>query len=144
WDPAALAGEVERTFEICHGCRLCFKYCDAFPTLFSLIDDQHDGDVRRINASETGRVMRECFQCKLCEVQCPYTRREHHEFQLDFPALVHRWTAQRARTQGVSRRDRFLGDPDRAAKLARASLGAANAANRRQPSRWCMEKALGI
>jgi hypothetical protein len=24
WDPAALAKEVERTFEICHGCRMLF------------------------------------------------------------------------------------------------------------------------
>src|SRR5438552_1174015 len=144
WDPAALAGEVERTFEICHGCRLCFKYCDAFPTLFSLFDDRHDGDVRAITAPETAGGMRQCFQCKLCEVQCPYTRREGHEFQLDFPALVHRWTAQEVRATGLTRRDRFLGDPDRAGRLARASLGVANAANRSKAQRWCMEKALGI
>ena len=31
-----------------------------------------------------------CFQCKLCEVQCPYTPRDKHPFQLDFPELVHR------------------------------------------------------
>ena len=36
-----------------------------------------------------------CFQCKLCEVQCPYTPRDQHEFQLDFPKLVHRYKAQR-------------------------------------------------
>ena len=38
WDAAALNKEIQRTFEICHGCRLCFKYCDSFPTLFSLLD----------------------------------------------------------------------------------------------------------
>jgi Fe-S oxidoreductase len=144
WDPDGLRREVERTFEICHGCRLCFKYCDAFPTLFSLIDERHDGDVRRIAPAETAAVMEQCFQCKLCEVQCPYTRREHHEFQLDFPALVHRWKAQRTRAEGLGRRDRFLADPDRAARAARASRGLANAANRVRAHRWLMEKALGI
>src|SRR5262245_10353905 len=83
WDAAALQQEVQRTFEICHGCRLCFKFCDAFPTLFDLLDRKHDGDVRQIDAPETAAVMDACFQCKLCEVQCPYTRREKHAFQLD-------------------------------------------------------------
>ena len=36
WDRAALEGEVRRAFEICHGCRMCFKYCDSFPRLFTL------------------------------------------------------------------------------------------------------------
>jgi glycerol-3-phosphate dehydrogenase subunit C len=144
WDASALAKEVERTFEICHGCRLCFKYCDAFPTLFSLIDEQHEGDVRRLTGAETDRVMDLCFQCKLCEVQCPYTRREHHEFQLDFPALVHRHTAQQAARAGLTFRDRVLGNPDRTGRLARASLGLANLANRLRLPRWFLEKVLGI
>jgi len=144
WDPAALAKEVERTFEICHGCRLCFKYCDAFPTLFSLIDDRHDGDVRKITAPETAAVMDHCFQCKLCEVQCPYTRRERHEFQLDFPALVHRYGAQRAKRDGLGLRDRVLGNPDGTGRAARASLGLANLGNRVRLHRWFLEKVLGI
>jgi Fe-S oxidoreductase len=144
WDEAALAGEVRRAFEICHGCRLCFKYCDAFPTLFSFIDERHEGDVGRLAPEETQRVMDLCFQCKLCEVQCPYTPRDKHEFQLDFPRLVHRWDAVRLRKHGRSLRDRMLGDPDGAARMARASLGLANAANRSRPLRVLMEKAVGI
>ena len=46
WDKDALQKELIRAFELCHGCRMCFKYCDSFPDLFSLIDDQYDGDVR--------------------------------------------------------------------------------------------------
>src|SRR5690606_33201356 len=88
WDRPALAQEVTRAFEICHGCRMCFKYCDAFPSLFELIDKRHDGDVTKITPAETAGVMDACFQCKLCEVQCPYTPRDGHEFQLDFPKLV--------------------------------------------------------
>jgi Fe-S oxidoreductase len=144
WDEAKLGAEVTRVFEVCHGCRMCFKYCDSFPDLFRYIDDRHDGDVRKLTAEETATVMDGCFQCKLCEVQCPYTPRDGHEFQLDFPRLVHRWKAVRARKQGIRLRDRVLGDPDRTARLARASLGLANVANRNSLHRWFLEKLLGI
>ena len=146
WDGGALAKEIERTFEICHGCRMCFKYCDSFPSLFSFIDDRHDGDVRKITEAETAQVMDECFQCKLCEVQCPYTVRDEHEYLLDFPKLVHRYKAQRTKERGkVTLRDKVLGDPDRTAKAARASLGAANTLNSRSKiHRQFLEKTLGI
>lgn len=144
WEADALEKEIERMFEVCHGCRMCFKYCDSFPDLFKAIDDSHDGDVREVTPAETEQVMDGCFQCKLCEVQCPYTPRDGHEFQLDFPKLVHRYKAQRYLKRGASLRDRTLSDPDRAAKLARASLGAANAANRNGVHRWFLEKVLEI
>ncbi|HYR83825.1 MAG TPA: heterodisulfide reductase-related iron-sulfur binding cluster [Terriglobia bacterium] len=144
WDADALDKEIRRTFEICHGCRLCFKYCDSFPTLFSLLDEKHNGDVRHITASETGKIMDACFQCKLCEVQCPYTERDKHEFRLDFPRLVHRFKAQRTKRDGLRLRDRVLGNPDRAGLLARSSLGFANLANRVRLHRIFLEKVLGI
>ena len=145
WDPAALNAEIERTFEICHGCRMCFKYCDSFPSLFSFIDDRHDGDVRKITDVETAQVMDECFQCKLCEVQCPYTVRESHEFQLDFPKLVHRYKAQRYKVEGPSVRDRILGDPDRLARFSRVASGLVNSLNSRsQTHRFFLDKVLGI
>ncbi|MDE0927379.1 MAG: heterodisulfide reductase-related iron-sulfur binding cluster [Acidimicrobiales bacterium] len=145
WDADALQQEIDRTFEICHGCRMCFKYCDSFPSLFSFIDDQHDGDVRKITEPQTALVMDQCFQCKLCEVQCPYTVRDSHEFQLDFPKLVHRYKAQRHREEGSSLRDRLLSDPDRTAKLARASGGLANKLNQRSNlHRKFLDKVLGI
>ncbi len=144
WDPEALNGEVERTFEICHGCRMCFKYCDSFPILFSLLDEKYDGAVRRVTATDTEAIMDACFQCKLCEVQCPYTEREGHEFKLDFPKLVHRYKAQRARRRGLKLREKVLGDPDRAGKLARLTPAIANAANRTRIHRLFMEKVIGI
>jgi Fe-S oxidoreductase len=143
WDEGALAREITRVFEVCHGCRMCFKYCDAFPALFDRVDAS-GGDVRAVDAGETARIMERCFQCKLCEVQCPYTPRDGHEFQLDFPKLVHRFRAVSARTGRRRLRDRMLGDPDAVARAARASRGLANAVNRLRPARWCMEKALGI
>jgi glycerol-3-phosphate dehydrogenase subunit C len=144
WDANALGKEIERTFEICHGCRLCFKYCDSFPTLFSLLDKNYDGDVRQVTAAETGTIMDSCFQCKLCEVQCPYTERDGHEFRLDFPKLAHRYKAQRARVRGLTLRDKILEDPDRAGAMARASLGLANSANKVRLHRVFLEKVLGI
>jgi glycerol-3-phosphate dehydrogenase subunit C len=144
WEESALAGEVERVFDICHGCRMCFKYCDSFPSMFDLADTNHDGDARALSTEETERVMDGCFQCKLCEVQCPYTPRDGHAFQLDFPKLVHRYKAVRARRRGIPWRERVLGDPDGAGRAARASFGLANALARVPVHRWFLEKVLGI
>ncbi|MBL8514526.1 MAG: Fe-S oxidoreductase, partial [Betaproteobacteria bacterium] len=35
---SALA-EMERVFDICHGCRRCVSLCNAFPVLFDLVDE---------------------------------------------------------------------------------------------------------
>src|SRR5262245_1946826 len=42
WDPAHLRGEVDRIFDICWSCRLCFKFCGSFPTLFDFIDQKSE------------------------------------------------------------------------------------------------------
>ncbi|MDH3655063.1 MAG: heterodisulfide reductase-related iron-sulfur binding cluster [Myxococcales bacterium] len=146
WNEDALEKEIERVFEVCHGCRMCFKYCDSFPTLFSAIDERHDGDVRKLTPLDTKRVMDACFQCKLCEVQCPYTPRDGHEFKVDFPKLVHRYDAIRHRKheQPHKLRLKLLEDPDRASAMARASFGVANVMNRVAIHRWFMEKLVGI
>ncbi len=144
WEVAALEAEVRRAFEICHGCRMCFKYCDSFPRLFTLLDQKYEGDVHRLEAGDVAHVFDACFQCKLCEVQCPYTPRDGHEFQLDFPALVHRYRGVQQKGKPRTLRQRVLNDPDGAARLARLSLGMANAANRSRPLRVLMEKTVGI
>jgi glycerol-3-phosphate dehydrogenase subunit C len=144
WDAGLLRQEIDRVFEVCHGCRMCFKYCDSFPKLFDLVDNHHAGKVKDLTEADVGGVMDACFQCKLCEVQCPYTPRDKHEFQLDFPKLVHRFKAVRHKRQGPSLRERVLGDPDGAAKLARSSLGLANALSRNAAHRWFMERVLGV
>ncbi len=144
WDPEALQKEITRAFEICHGCRMCFKYCDSFPALFGFLDKNHEGDVHKITPAETERIMDACFQCKLCEVQCPYTPRDGHEYQLDFPKLVHRFKAQQVKKKGVPLRTRVLADPDGSARMARLSLGTANVMNRVKLHRVFMEATLGI
>ena len=144
WDPLLLDAEIQRAFEICHGCRMCFKYCDSFPTLFDLLDNHYDGDVRRLEARDKARIADGCFQCKLCEVQCPYTPRDGHEYQLDFPKLIHRFQAVRRKEEPSRLRDRLLADPDLAGRMARMSFGLANAMNKVAVHRWFMEKLLGI
>lgn len=144
WDEGLLNEEVNRAFEICNGCRMCFKYCDSFPTLFDYLDDKYEGDVRALTTPEKDEVIDDCFQCKLCEVQCPYTPREGHEFALDFPKLVHRYQAIRYKKKGGTLRDKLLGNPDLAGTLARASFGMANIMNRVSLHRWFMDKFLGI
>ncbi len=37
--------ELERIFDICHGCRRCVSLCQAFPTLFDLVDESGTGEV---------------------------------------------------------------------------------------------------
>ena len=144
WNQEALDKEIERTFEICHGCRMCFKYCDSFPNLFNLLDNKYDGEVKKIKPEDTIQIMDACFQCKLCEVQCPYTIRDGHEFKMDFPKLVHRHKAIRSKDKPRTLRDKILGNPDKSAGMARASFGLANLMNRLSIPRWFMEKIIGI
>src|SRR5256884_4873385 len=45
YDVEALERELERVFDICHGCRRCFSLCNAFPTLFEAVDASAHGEV---------------------------------------------------------------------------------------------------
>ena len=142
WDKDALQMEVDRAFDLCNGCRMCFKFCQSFPTLFEAVDQV--GDVRKLPKLTVVRIIDECFQCKLCYTQCPYTESEGHEFQLDFPRLIMRANAVRRRDTGVPMRERMLADPDTLGRVGTLLPMIANAANRIHPHRVLMEKALGI
>lgn len=98
YDRDDLHAELDRVFDLCHGCRLCFNLCTSFPTLFDFID-QRDGDVAALTTAERDQVVDECFQCKICYVKCPYV--PPHEWALDYPRLMMRVHANRKR-QGVS------------------------------------------
>jgi Fe-S oxidoreductase len=96
-DEADVRGELTRVYDLCHGCRLCFKFCTSFPSLFEMIDRHDDQDAGRLTPAEQDRVVDECFQCKLCYVNCPYIP-ELHEWALDFPRLMLRTEAMRYAT----------------------------------------------
>jgi glycerol-3-phosphate dehydrogenase subunit C len=142
WDEAALEKEIVRAFDLCHGCRMCFKFCQSFPTLFKAVDEH--GDVRRLPAAIRLQVVDECFQCKLCYTQCPYTVAEGHEFKLDFPRLLMRAKAVQRRRDGIPLRDKLLADPDRLGALGTLTPALANWANTLKPNRILMEKVGGI
>jgi glycerol-3-phosphate dehydrogenase subunit C len=143
WDKAALAGELERVFEICHGCRLCFNLCPSFPALFDAVD-RNAGSVRALSQDDTNRVIDLCYQCKLCYVKCPYTPGDGHAFQLDFPRLLLRAQAVRKKESGVDLRSRMLSRPELVGKIGGAAPGLANWGNRQPLLRGLMESALGI
>ena len=125
WDRAGLDKEVERVFDICHGCRLCFNLCPSFPALFDAVD-RNDGDVRALTGDEKQRVIDLCYGCKLCEIKCPYTPHDGHEFQLDFPRLITRAKAVNAKEDGVPLRERVLGHPDQIGKVGTVAPRLAN------------------
>jgi Fe-S oxidoreductase len=144
WDEAALQRETARVFDVCAGCRMCFKYCDAFPRLFTLADTEHDGDARALTAPQTAAVFNDCFQCKQCEVNCPYSPRDAHPFAVDFPRLAHRHKAQQTRQRGLTLRERVLANPDALGLAARLGGGLADRLNRNSAHRLLLEKTLGI
>ncbi len=143
WDRAGLNREIERVFDICHGCRLCFNLCPSFPALFEAAD-RNDGDVRKLTADETHRVIELCYGCKLCEIKCPYTPRDGHEFQLDFPRLMIRAKSVGAKENGIGLREKILGNPDLLGKLGNLTPRLANWGCHRKFQRVMMEKVLGI
>ncbi|MFN5650342.1 MAG: heterodisulfide reductase-related iron-sulfur binding cluster [Actinomycetes bacterium] len=104
-DEADVREELTRVYDLCHGCRLCFKFCTSFPTLFSYVDKHEDQDAGRLTPAEQDQVIDECFQCKLCYVNCPYIP-ELHEWALDFPRLMLRAQAMRHATGQVTLRKR--------------------------------------
>ncbi len=146
FEPAALREEVDRVFDLCHGCRLCFNLCPSFPTMFRFID-ANDGDASALTDAERDQVVDECYQCKLCYVKCPYV--PPHEWELDFPRLMSRVHAVREK-QGVGVKaqltDQFLARTD---LLGRVSVAAAPVVNwaTGTPGSWprrAMEKTVGL
>jgi ferredoxin len=104
FDEADLREEMTRVYDLCHGCRLCFKFCTAFPTLFDAVDQHDDQDAAKLTKAEQDQVVDECFNCKLCYVNCPYIPGQH-EWELDFPRLMLRAQQVRHRNERLGGRD---------------------------------------
>lgn len=128
-DEADTREELTRVYDLCHGCRLCFKFCPSFPTLFGYIDQLEDQDAGRMTPAQQDHVADECFQCKLCYVNCPYTPGQH-EWALDFPRLMLRASATRNANGQVSLRNKIttamLGRTDTLGKVATSTGSLAN------------------
>ena len=150
FDEADVRQEMTRVYDLCHGCRLCFKFCTSFPTLFEMIDRHDDQDAGRLTPAQQDQVVDECFQCKLCYINCPYIP-ELHEWAIDFPRLMLRNDAMRHATGQVSIRDRVtdtvLGHTDLLGKAATLAAPMANkllGATQGSIVRKAMEKVTGV
>ncbi len=147
-DEGDLRQELTRVYELCQSCRLCFNLCPAFPTLFDMIDEGHDGVTGELSADEQDRVVDECYQCKLCYVKCPYV--PPHEWQLDFPRLMLRAhaieTAKPGRPLNDKVTDQFVGRTDLLGALSSAAAPVVNALTGRPGSlsRKAMQATVGI
>ena len=149
-DEADVRAEMTRVFDLCHGCRLCFKFCTSFPTLFEMVDAHDDQDAGRLTPAQQDQVVDECFQCKLCYINCPYIP-ELHEWAIDFPRLMLRADAMRHATKQTSLRERMtdsaMGRTDLVGKVATSVAPLANAVIGAKPGgviRTVIEKTAGI
>lgn len=153
-DADATRVERDRTFQICADCRLCVKYCFSFKTLLRRIDeeqeragpeaDHHDATLQ-LSAADHDRIIDECFQCKLCYINCPYTLdHPEAEWEVDFPALMLRSLLVKARDGKPNRGARLLARTDLQGKVATSFSGLVNGMNRVGVARALMEKTTGI
>jgi len=145
YDEAATLKELERVFDICHGCRRCVSLCHAFPTLFDLVESSPTLEVDGIPKSDYGKVVDHCYLCDLCYMtKCPYV--PPHEWNVDFPHLMLRAKAIRFRKGETRLRDRILTSTDLVGSIAGIPVVAeiVNAANRNRPARKVLDKVLGV
>ena len=145
YNEKSLNQELERVFDICHGCRRCVSLCASFPTLFDLVDESETMEVDGVAKSDYMKVVDQCYLCDLCYMtKCPYT--PPHEWNLDFPHLMLRAKAVKFRKGEVAARDKFLSNTDGLGMFAGIPIvtQAVNAVNKASATRGLMENALGI
>ena len=145
YDADALQKELDRVFDICHGCRRCFNLCNSFPTLFSLIDESKTGELDGVDKQAYGQVVDQCYLCDMCYMtKCPYV--PPHPWNVDFPHLMLRAKAVKNRSGAPRWRDRVLSSTDMVGRLAGIPVVAevVNAVNRSSVGRKLLDAALGV
>ena len=145
WNQDSLTRELERVFDICHGCRRCFSLCNSFPVLFGHIDESATGELAAVPREAYWEVVDHCYLCDMCYMsKCPYV--PPHEWNVDFPHLMLRAKAVRFRGEGASLRDRLLSSTDAVGRIAGIPVvsEAVNAANRSPLGRRVLAGALGV
>ncbi|HKE44200.1 MAG TPA: heterodisulfide reductase-related iron-sulfur binding cluster [Steroidobacteraceae bacterium] len=145
YDRSALEKELERVFDICHGCRRCFNLCNAFPTLFEAVDESATGELASVDRKAFWKVVDHCYLCDMCYMtKCPYV--PPHPWNVDFPHLMLRAKAVRHAESGASFRDRVLSSTEAVGRIAGIPVvvEAVNAVNRSRTGRRVLQKALGV
>jgi Fe-S oxidoreductase len=137
--------ELERIFDICHGCRRCVSLCGSFPTLFDLVDESATMEVDGVAKNDYWKVVDQCFMCDLCYMtKCPYT--PPHEWNLDFPHTMLRAKAIKFKKGDVGMAEKMLASTDVHGSLAGIPVvvQAVNAINKTKLTRGVMESTLGV
>jgi len=145
YDEESLFKELERVFDICHGCRRCFNLCNSFPLLFDAIDESPTAELQSVDRKVYWQVVDHCYLCDMCYMtKCPYV--PPHPWNVDFPHLMLRAKALRFNKGGLRMRDRVLSDTDRVGSLAGIPVVAqiVNAVNGTSAGRKLLDKALGV
>ena len=145
YDEAQCLAEMERIFDICHGCRRCVSLCQSFPNLFDLVDATDDGEVHGVNKADYWTVVDQCYLCDLCYLtKCPYV--PPHAWNLDFPHTMLRAKAIKFRKGEVKASEKFLASTDVHGQFAGIPVvvQAVNAINRTQAARGVMESVLDV
>jgi len=145
YNEESLFAEMERVYDICHGCRRCVSLCHSFPTLFDLVDESETMEVDGVAKEDYWKVVDHCYLCDLCYMtKCPYV--PPHEWNLDFPHLMLRAKAFKYKQEGASLRNKFLSNTDTVGKIGSIPVVAQtiNAVNNAKPMRKAMENLVGI
>lgn len=137
--------ELERIFDICHGCRRCVSLCGSFPTLFDLVDESSTMEVDGVDKKDYWKVVDQCYMCDLCYMtKCPYT--PPHEWNLDFPHTMLRAKAIKFQKGEVTASEKFLASTDVHGQFAGIPIvvQVANAVTKTKAARSVMESVAGV
>jgi Fe-S oxidoreductase len=145
YDQAACEKEMERIFDICHGCRRCVSLCQSFPTLFDLVDATADGEVHGVAKQDYWKVVDQCYLCDLCYMtKCPYV--PPHPWNLDFPHTMLRAKAIKFRNGQVHAGEKLLASTDVHGSFAGIPIvvQTVNALNKTRTMRKALDRTLGV
>ena len=145
YNEESLNAELERVYDICHGCRRCVSLCHSFPTLFDLVDESDTMEVDGVDKADYNNVVEHCYLCDLCYLtKCPYV--PPHEWNVDFPHLMLRAKAIEFKKGNTKFRDKVLTSTDSVGNIAGIPVVAqvVNASNNLSVTRKLMQSTIGI
>ena len=145
YDEGKAFAELERVFDICHGCRRCVNLCTAFPTLFDLVDASKTLEVDGVEKQDYWKVVDQCYLCDTCYMtKCPYV--PPHPWNVDFPHVMLRAKAIKFKKGEVGLRDKLLSATDAMGKLNTIPVvvQVVNAVNKNGLARDLLHQTLGV
>ncbi len=145
YNESLLYTELERVYDICHGCRRCFNLCNTFPLLFDAIDESESMELDSVPRTVYWDVVDQCYLCDMCYLtKCPYV--PPHEWNVDFPHLMLRAKAIKYRQGNTRWRDRMITSTDNLGRLAGIPIvvNAVNSVNHSRLGRKLLQQTLGI